>query len=75
MVTILTAEIIYPFKGDVNPRVGLPYPVYGNGKASETSKADSRVNEGKTGYFTQHQQRCDDIVVHPRIGADVEFGQ
>lgn len=72
---MLTLKILYPFKGDVNPRVGLSCPVDGNGKASQTLKADARVNKGKTREFTQHQQRRDDIVIYPMIGADVEFRQ
>ena len=74
VVTMLTAKIIYPFRGDVNPRVSLACSVDENGKASEAREADARVNKGKAGEFTQHQQRRDDIVIHPRIGADVEFG-
>ena len=74
MITTLTAKIIYPFRGDVNSRVSLSCPVDENGKASEAHKAGAGVNEGKTREFAQHQQRRDDIVSHPRIGADVEFG-
>ena len=46
---VLTAEIIYPFRGDVNPRVGLSCSVDRNGKVSETLKTDARINKGKTG--------------------------
>ena len=48
-VTMLTTQIIYPFRGDVNPRVGLSCSVDGNGKVSETLKTDARINKGKTG--------------------------
>jgi len=74
-VAMLTLEIFHPFMGDVNPRVILSCLVDGNGKASQTLKADARINEGKTGQFTQHQGWHDEIVVYPRIGAEVEFGQ
>ena len=75
MVTVLTLKILYPFKGDVNPRIGLACLVDRNGKASQSLKADIRVNERKARQFTQHQQRRDDIVTYPMIGADIEFGQ
>ena len=74
-VEMLTLKVFHPFMGDVNPRVSPSCLVDGNGKASQTLKTDARINKGKTGQFTQHQQRCDEIVIHPRIGADVEFGQ
>ena len=74
-VVTLTLEIFHPFMGNVNPRVSLSCLVDGNGKASQTLKADAGIDEGKSGEFTQHHQRRDEIVFHPRIGADVEFGQ
>ena len=74
-VAMLTLKISHPFMGDVNPRVSPSCLVDGNGKVSQTLKTDARINEGKTGQFTQHQQRRHEIVIHPRIGADVEFGQ
>ena len=61
--------------GDVNPRVSLSCFFDGNGKASQTLKTDAGINKGKAGQFTQHQQRRNEIVIYPRIGADVEFGQ
>jgi len=74
-VAMLTLKVFHPFMGDVNPRAGPSCLVDGNCKASQTLKTDARINEGKTGQFTQHQQRRDEIIVYPRIGADVEFGQ
>ena len=74
-VTMLTPEIIYPFRGDVNSRVSPSCPVDGDGEASEALKTDARINERKPREFTQHQQRRDGIVIHPRIGADVKLSQ
>jgi len=45
---VLTVKIIYPFGGDVNPRVNLPCPIDRNGKASEALNADACINKGKT---------------------------